>query len=153
MKLLLTFVMFSLSAWAQSLNGVPNENIGTPKPLTAGASILGTAYYVDSINGNDANAGTSPSAPWKTIAKANAATIAPGSQVLFLSTGVWHEQLRVSGPGITFGAYGPQRTCTLSASLVANCAKMPIIDGADSVTGWTVQRTKDQRSPSCLSEI
>lgn len=32
----------------------------------------GEAYYVDSVNGDDANAGTSDSAPWKTAAKVNA---------------------------------------------------------------------------------
>lgn len=32
---------------------------------------MGTAYYVDPVNGLDANAGTSTAAPWKTVGKVN----------------------------------------------------------------------------------
>jgi hypothetical protein len=147
MKTILAFLLISASLSAQTLNGVPNQNIGTTTPTTVSATVVGATYYVDSINGNDANAGTSISAPWKTIAKVNAATIASGSQVLFLSTGVWHEQITVQSAGITYGAYGPQRTCTLSSALVANCTNMPIIDGADVVTGWSVQSGAAYKAP------
>ncbi len=42
----------------------------------------GTTYYV-SPNGRDANAGTSTSKPWRTIARVNAADLNPGDKVLF----------------------------------------------------------------------
>jgi hypothetical protein len=92
-------------------------------------------YYV-SNSGVDSNAGLTASAPWKTIAKVNNAKLAPGSQVVFQSTSVWHEQLTAQ-TGVTYGPYGPARSCTLSAALVATCTNMPVIDGADAVIGWS----------------
>lgn len=41
-----------------------------------------TDYYV-SPTGSDANAGTSPSAPWKTVGKVNGSSLAAGDHVLF----------------------------------------------------------------------
>jgi len=92
-------------------------------------------YYV-SNSGADANSGTTASAPWKTIGQVNTAKLAPGTQVAFQSTGVWHEQLTAQA-GVTYGPYGPAQSCTLSASLVASCTNMPVIDGADVVSSWT----------------
>lgn len=106
-------------------------------PVTAGTA-SGATYYVDNTFGSDSNSGTSPSTPWKTIAHVNAATIASGSQVLFLSTDVWHEQLSTSA-GVTYSWYGPAPDCNLRVSVAANCKNMPIIDGSDAVTGWSVQ--------------
>jgi len=40
-------------------------------------------YYVYATNGNDRNNGTSPSTPWKTIAKVNASRFQPEDQILF----------------------------------------------------------------------
>ncbi|MBF9238805.1 T9SS type A sorting domain-containing protein [Hymenobacter sp. BT683] len=50
-------------------------------------------YYV-SASGNDANAGTSKSSAWSTVARVNAATFQPGDRVLFeggqtFSGGIW----------------------------------------------------------------
>ena len=47
------------------------------------ANLSGTTYYVDSVSGNDSYLGTSPSQPWKTVAKANSITLAPGDKLLF----------------------------------------------------------------------
>ncbi len=72
-----------------------------------------TTYYVDSNTsaGNDSNAGTSTSAPWRTLSKVNAALLQPGDQMLFKRGGVWHGTLTISrsgnsGNAIYFGAYG-----------------------------------------------
>jgi hypothetical protein len=107
-------------------------------PAGASSKVL-TTYYVDNVKGDDGNAGTSRAEAWKTLARVNASTFLPGSQVLLLSTDVFHEQLTVPSAGMTFGAYGSERRCSLSSALVAACIYMPIIDGADAVTGWTVQ--------------
>lgn len=109
-----------------------------PPPVTVGTA-TGTTYYVDNLLGSDSNNGTSQATAWKTIAHVNGQTFSSGSQILFLSTDIWHEQLSVPSSSITIGAYGPQRTCSLNSTLVASCTNMPIIDGADVVTGWTVQ--------------
>ena len=47
------------------------------------ANLSGKTYYVDSVGGNDSNLGTSPSQPWKTVAKANSITLTPGDKLLF----------------------------------------------------------------------
>jgi hypothetical protein len=102
-------------------------------------------YYV-SNSGSDSNAGTSSSSPWKTIAKVNSASEASGSTVLFLYTGTWHEQLTAKA-GVTYGSYGGSSSCTLSTALVATCTDMPVIDGADVVTGWSVYSGSTYKAP------
>src|SRR5262249_55044824 len=47
-------------------------------------------FYV-SPTGNDANNGTDPLTPWKTLAKVNATVFAPGDTILFQRGGEWHE--------------------------------------------------------------
>jgi hypothetical protein len=47
---------------------------------------LCATYYVDGDSGNDANAGTSAAAPWKTIGKVNQQTLLPGDIVYFKGT-------------------------------------------------------------------
>lgn len=70
-------------------------------------------YYVDSRTGNDRNVGTSPSKPWRTIGKVNAATFGPGDSILFRRGGVWlaTEALMPQGSGaegrpVVLSAYG-----------------------------------------------
>ena len=87
--------------------------------------LLSTTYYV-SPSGSDANAGTSQSAPWASVAKVDASTFSPGDSILFQYGGEWHGLLVASSSGtaanpITYGAYG-----TPSAG-------KPIFDGSDVV--------------------
>ena len=70
-----------------------------------------TTYYVDSAGGNDANAGTSSSAPWKNVGKVNATTFAAGDTILFKRGSSWTNTLWPKGSGtssasITVDAYG-----------------------------------------------
>ena len=100
--------------------------------------LAGTVYYVDSINGNDANAGTSSAAAWRTVAKINARSFSAGDQVLFMRGGVWRERLAIPSSGtavnpITFGAYGSGAD--------------PVITGTDLVTDWTSYSTNIWRAP------
>src|SRR5690242_18109511 len=81
-----------------------------------------TTYYVSSSQGNDANAGVTQSAPWRTIAKINASTFQPGDNILFLRGDTWRETLIPPSSGaannmITFASYGT--------------GALPIITGAD----------------------
>ena len=74
-------------------------------------SAWGTTYYVSSSAGSDANTGTSISAPWKTLAKANAQALQPGDSVLLRRGDVWNESLVPGSSGtqaspIAFDAYG-----------------------------------------------
>ena len=78
--------------------------------LVASAASYGTptrtTYYV-SPNGSDANAGTSASAPWQTIAKANAAVQAGDTVVLsgnFVQQAIAPSRSGISGAPITYRA-------------------------------------------------
>lgn len=72
--------------------------------------LLADVYYV-SPTGNDAHDGKSEATAWRTVAKVNASTFAPGDQVLFARGGEWRESLKPGSSGapgkpITFAAYG-----------------------------------------------
>jgi len=61
--------------------------------------VSGTAFYVDSRGGNDANTGMSPAAAWKTLDKINATTFEPGDRILLKSSSVFRGQLWPKGSG------------------------------------------------------
>src|SRR4051794_35852731 len=71
----------------------------------------GGSFYVNCSSGKDTNPGTA-AAPWKSLAKASAATLQPGDQLLLARGCVWNGQrLDASWAGtaaapITVGAYG-----------------------------------------------
>ncbi|MDQ0877868.1 hypothetical protein QFZ77_006527 [Paenibacillus sp. V4I3] len=68
--------------------------------LPSPASAAGTTYYVDSVNGNDANSGTSTSVAWKSLSKINATVFNPGDIILFKTGGIWNGQLSPKGSGV-----------------------------------------------------
>ncbi|MFC5531433.1 S-layer homology domain-containing protein [Cohnella yongneupensis] len=79
-------------------------------PIAASASSL-HSYYVDSVNGNDSNSGTSPANAWQTLNKVNSADFVPGDQILFKAGGSWNGQLTIDDSGygadrITYDKYG-----------------------------------------------
>ncbi len=47
------------------------------------AKATGISYYVDSVNGNDDNDGTSETTAWKSLEKVNATTFKPGDKFRF----------------------------------------------------------------------
>ena len=59
----------------------------------------GTPYYVDSLSGDDNDAGISTGKPWKTLRKLNATTFSPGDRILLKSGGTWTGQLWPKGSG------------------------------------------------------
>ena len=70
-----------------------------------------TTYYVDCNGGSDGNAGTSPSAAWKTLSPVNAKQFAPGDSILFITGCTWTGTLHPGGSGasgntITIDKYG-----------------------------------------------
>jgi parallel beta-helix repeat protein len=83
----------------------------TPSVEVPLLAITGTTYYV-SPNGSDSNSGTSPSSPWRTVKRVNAATLAPGDGVLFEGGAMFSEEALMpkssgtSGSPIVFGSYG-----------------------------------------------
>lgn len=68
------------------------------------------AYYMDSVSGNDANAGTE-AAPWRTFAPIQARTIAPGTTIYLKRGSTWAGELTIDESGtaaapILITAYG-----------------------------------------------
>lgn len=57
------------------------------------------SYYVDSRTGDDANPGTSPDTPWKTLEKANSIVFTPGDKLLFAAGSRYTGQLKPQGAG------------------------------------------------------
>lgn len=70
-----------------------------PSPAKA-ETAPGTTYYVDNVSGDDGNAGTNPDTAWKSLAKVNATTFAPGDHILFKAGGSWQGQLWPKGSGM-----------------------------------------------------
>lgn len=69
------------------------------KVETTEAQGVGISYYIDSINGDDANDGRSEGSPWRSIDKVNATVFQPGDQVLFKADGSWVGTLHPKGSG------------------------------------------------------
>ncbi|MBC8052204.1 MAG: right-handed parallel beta-helix repeat-containing protein [Sphingobacteriaceae bacterium] len=60
---------------------------------------LQNTYYVDAVNGKDANNGITPHTPWKTLKKVNSAVFKPGDKLLFRAGTNYNGQLKVHGSG------------------------------------------------------
>ncbi|MFI6602652.1 right-handed parallel beta-helix repeat-containing protein [Nonomuraea sp. NPDC050536] len=88
----------------------------------------GTTYYVDSRAGDDGAAGTSATAPWKTLDKVNAADLKPGDAISFKRGSSWDGQLKLSAKGtasrpIVAQAYG-------NGSLAKITGECVLVDGS-----------------------
>ncbi len=71
----------------------------TVSAATSACSSPSTSYYVDDTGGNDGNAGTSPSAAWRSLLKASSAALQPGDRLLLKRGGTWTESLKLSRSG------------------------------------------------------
>jgi len=85
-------------------------NAITGEGLNTTAALVSTIYFV-SPTGNDNNNGLSASTPWKTIAKVNATSFAPGDLVLFEGGKTFDGMLYITSSGtngkhIKFASYG-----------------------------------------------
>ena len=88
--------------------------ISTAIVVLCAPSLAQAATFYVSGSGSDANAGTSAAAPWRTVAKVNAAPLAAGDKVLFEGSSTFAGQLAPPGSGaagapITFASYGTGR--------------------------------------------
>ena len=101
----------------QDFKLVPWERIADANGLSIDTSwdprLVGdpVTYYLDATDGDDSNAGTSPSHPWRTLAKATAAQLQPGERLLLKRGEAWTGKLALSqsgiaGKAIVIGSYG-----------------------------------------------
>ena len=78
---------------------------------TAAGDGKAATYYIDSVAGNNANAGTSPDAAWKDFTNVNGRVLGPGERLLLRRGSVFNQELNVSARGTEdnwaeIGAYG-----------------------------------------------
>lgn len=74
-----------------------NESTATTQSVVIPS---GPAFYIDAVNGNDLNTGTTESAPWKNLTKLNGRTISAGTRILLKAGSVWNgQQLKFLGSG------------------------------------------------------
>lgn len=84
-----------------------------------------TTYYVDSVNGNDSNIGTSTASPWRSLSKVNGITFSPGDKILLKAGSVWNDtQLYPKGSGssgspIVIDMYGSGNKPIINANRTA----------------------------------
>jgi hypothetical protein len=78
----------------------PNEEGPPPSASdrlpTASAPRKATTYYIDSVAGNNAQAGTSPDAPWRDFTNVNGRTLGPGQRLLLRRGSTFNQELNVS---------------------------------------------------------
>jgi hypothetical protein len=91
----------------------------TPAPLVSPGD---TTYYVDCAGGDDGNDGAAEATPWRTLAKVNESTFAPGDAILFkrgatCSGALWPQGSGADGAPVAIGAYG--------------AGSLPVIDGGE----------------------
>lgn len=67
--------------------------------LTGAAQVRATTFYVDSMQGNDANSGTSPAQSWRTLQKVDESRYRPGDHILFRRGSRWEGSLTLSSSG------------------------------------------------------
>lgn len=93
-------------------------------------------YYVNSLSGNDANAGIDRKLPWKSLAKVNATSFQPGDTVNFERGSSWDTGLEIKNSGtqekpLVFQAIGEGPKPTVS--------KVGTLTKAINITGsWVV---------------
>jgi hypothetical protein len=80
-------------------------------PPTAAGDAKAATYYIDSVTGSNARAGTSPDAPWKDFTNVNGRVLGPGERLLLRRGSIFNQELKVSARGTAddwaeIGAYG-----------------------------------------------
>jgi hypothetical protein len=78
---------------------------------SAAPVVSGRSFFVDGVAGSDANAGTSPDSPWRSLDKVNRTVFSPGDVVSFKRGSSWSTGLVLNSSGtagapITYRAYG-----------------------------------------------
>lgn len=106
--------------------------------IPAFAAESGTVYYVDAVEGNDANSGTAPAEAWQSLGAVSARAFCPGDKILFHCGQVFDGTLVANGSGTaenpvvisSFGEGEKPRFATESAPYLI------MILGADY---WTIE--------------
>jgi len=123
-----THVVSTTHNLTTSLSG--GATVGSHITFTSLSSKTLTKYYVSSSSGNDANSGTSVSAPIKTLSRVSSLALNPGDQVLLKKGDTFTGSISISHSGsvvdtILFSSYG--------------VGSNPILSGFETLSNWTNQ--------------
>ena len=93
-----------------------------------GVSYCGTAYYVDSENGDDNNDGLSPETAIRTIRRLDMIDLHEGDAVFFKRGSIFYDTMYYLKSGVTYSAYGEGPKPILT----------PSSDGANDPANWVL---------------
>ncbi|MFC5827708.1 hypothetical protein [Nonomuraea insulae] len=124
-----------MSGWNLRIGTAASALVLTATPLvtlltTGTAHAAASVYYVDSVNGNDARAGTTEATAWKTLTKASSATLAAGSKLLLRRGSAWQgQQLAITESGsaaapIVVDSYGTSTARPVVAGHTEACVSL-----------------------------
>jgi hypothetical protein len=107
----LTFMLSLLLVSCQTTAEPSTTEIQEESQTVSHATDAVREFYVDSINGDDNNSGTSENSPWNTLAKVSSLTFQPGDHIYFKRGSTYSGCVTIRGNGtadnpITIGAYG-----------------------------------------------
>ena len=107
----MTYLIFSAFTSAKAADGTTLDVDNFTVTVKDAPAPEGRTYYIDDVNGNDANSGRSKDLAWQSLAKVNAAKFEPGDSVLFVAGGEWIGQLELTAAGtenfpIVYTSYG-----------------------------------------------
>lgn len=89
------------------------------KSVQPAALAPANGYFVNSVNGNDGNDGTSALTPFRTIGRLLQETIQPYSIINLARGSHWREQLTIAADNVTIQAYGSGARPLLDCSTIA----------------------------------
>jgi len=115
--------------------------------LVMSAAALGTDYYVDNVDGNDANSGTSPEQAWASLGPVNSTTFSAGDRIFFKAGTGYTGRLYPQGSGtegspIVIDMYGEgNKPCIDANGLFAEAVLLYNIEYWEinnlEITNWT----------------
>src|SRR4051812_25363370 len=138
-------------ALALALVALAPPAAGRAAPACSRASLPCPAAIYLSADGDDANPGTTPTAPWRTLARVNAEALQPGDRVMLAGGQEFAAPLRLDAqdrgePGrpIVVTSYGEGR-----AAIVADSGNGIVVENTQGVTvrGLDVWTTEPYHGP------
>ena len=112
-----------------------------------GTHISGSTYYID-CNGSDTNNGTAPATAWKSLAKANTATLAVGDGIAFKRGCTFNGSLNIKWAGVAIISYGSGAQ-PLFQSAVNNTNIINVTGSNNIIDGLNVAALAPSTDPAC----
>lgn len=114
------------------------------------------SYYVDCA-GSDTGAGTSVTAAWKSLSKANAAPLKAGDFLLFKRGCTWSGRLTAKWNGttaapVTVGAYGSGNVPVIQADSTLNSSRVEVSGSYQVIENLDVKTVNAKTDPGCKNQ-